>query len=193
MVWLKWTKTLQAVKGSSPVPLPTLGTSPLCPLRVWEEYTGVLPSGKAPGSIPLLLSTTQPVCRVITVSRLRAMFSRVCLMVDLHVGHRGLTPHSMRRGGATYCFSKGIPLAHIMAHGTWRSAAFERYLLQAPSCRKFCKKCPGLTHYCWRLSLLWVFRGHNQHVLIFIHVYPLSISIDCNAGLVTVETLSILN
>ena len=48
-------------------------------------------------SEPLLLSTDASRGEVISAARFRGMFHRVCKAVGL--GHRGLTPHSLRRGG----------------------------------------------------------------------------------------------
>ena len=130
MIYLRWTKTLQSQKGCTPVPLPCLNNSLVCPVRVWNEYSQVFPGHVGSAVTPLLLSTGLPRGRVVSASQLRAMFYRVTTALDL--GHRRLTPHSMRRGGATYSFAAGVPIQYIKAHGTWRSAAVERYLLQTP-------------------------------------------------------------
>ena len=60
IIKLKWTKTMQSVKGSSPVPLPALLGSSVCPRAVWEEYTTHLPSVSYSSSTPLLLTTSVP-------------------------------------------------------------------------------------------------------------------------------------
>ena len=130
IIKLKWTKTLQSVKGSTPVPLPALSGSPVCPRAAWEEYVDELPWVPCTASTPLLLTTALPSGLVVTAPRLRAMFNKVAAAVGL--SGEGLTPHSLRRGRATRSFLSGVPLAHIKAHGTWRSAAVEQYLLQTP-------------------------------------------------------------
>ena len=43
-------------------------------------------------------------------------------------GNKGYTPHSLRRGGATFFAEKGVPLPAIKRHGKWRSDAIELYL-----------------------------------------------------------------
>ena len=128
IIKLKWTKTHQSVKGSTPVPLPALSGSPVCPRVAWEEYTGCLPGVPCSASTPLLLTTVSPVGLIVTAPKLRA--NRVAAAAGLLEVR--LTPHSLRRGGATRSFLSGVPLAHIKAHGTWRSAAVEQYLLQTP-------------------------------------------------------------
>ena len=97
MVLLKWTKTLQAQKGVTPVPLPALPGSILCPLAAWRQYVLALPDVSERASTPLLLSTSEPSGTTITVSKLRAMFNSVADQVGL--GKMGYTPHSLRRGG----------------------------------------------------------------------------------------------
>ena len=39
-----------------------------------------------------------------------------------------LTFHDFRRGGALWAFQNGVPLEHIMHHGTWKSDAIWTYL-----------------------------------------------------------------
>ena len=38
------------------------------------------------------------------------------------------SPHSFRRGGATFAFQAGVPEHPIQQHGDWRSEAYRRYL-----------------------------------------------------------------
>ena len=55
IVNLKWTKTLQSVKGSTPVPLAALPGLLVCPKRVWEEYTAELSEvSGSPGNTSLV-------------------------------------------------------------------------------------------------------------------------------------------
>ena len=130
MIALKWTKSLQAQKGTTPVPIPALKGSPLCPLQAWEEYTNALPGIEPTPNTPLLLTTSPIPGRIISVSVLRAMFSRTAGEAGLE--SKGYTPHSLRRGGATYSFTKGVPLQFIKQHGTWKSSAVEDYLIKTP-------------------------------------------------------------
>ena len=43
IVGLKWTKTLQARSGITPVPLPEMGKSVVCPVSAWVQYVRMLP------------------------------------------------------------------------------------------------------------------------------------------------------
>ena len=130
IIKIKWSKTLQSVKGTTPVPLPALRGSVVCPKSAWNEYVAALPEVPHAASTPLLLSTVTPRGKIITAPKLRAMFNRVVAAAGLC--GEGLTPHSLRRGGATASFLSGVPVSHIKAHGTWRSSAVEGYLLQTP-------------------------------------------------------------
>ena len=130
IIKIKWSKTLQSVKGTTPVPLPALRGSVVCLKSAWNEYVAALPEVPHAASTPLLLSTVTPRGKIITAPKLRAMFNRVVAAAGLC--GEGLTPHSLRRGGATASFLSGVPVSHIKAHGTWRSSAVEGYLLQTP-------------------------------------------------------------
>ena len=41
--------------------------------------------------------------------------------------------HAFRRAGASWAFTHGVPLEHIMRHGTWKSDAIWTYLSSSPS------------------------------------------------------------
>ena len=130
VVKIKWSKTLQSVKEATPVPLPALWGSVVCPRSSWSEYVAALPEVPHAASTPLLFPTVAPRRKIITAPKFRAMFNRVVAAAGLC--GEGLTPHSLRRGGATASFLSGVPVSHIKAHGTWRSSAIEGYLLQTP-------------------------------------------------------------
>ena len=68
IIKLKWTKTLQAMKGSMPVPLPALKGSLVFPRRAWVEYRGVLSGVTHSSSTPLLLTMVKPLGKVVTAS-----------------------------------------------------------------------------------------------------------------------------
>ena len=82
-------------------------------------------------STPLLVTTDGPVGNMVTASMLRAMFHKAISIADLK--DVGYTPHSLRRGGATFSYHAGVPLDQIQKHGTWRSDAVHRYLLDRPA------------------------------------------------------------
>lgn len=50
-----------------------------------------------------------------------------------------LTPHSLRKGGASYLSSMGVPLDHIRVRGQWKSDSIFRYL-QLPLADKIARE-----------------------------------------------------
>ena len=125
---LKWTKTLQAQHGVTTIPLSSLSDQRICPVAAWNLYRHMLPGVSPSRTTPLLLTTAPPISKTISASTLRAMFLRATLAAGL--SDKNYTPHSLRRGGASFCFQAGVPLEHIKKHGTWSSQAVDRYLLQ---------------------------------------------------------------
>ena len=50
-------------------------------------------------------------------ARFRSLFTRACAALGLSAPY---TPHSLRHGGATHDYVRGVPIADIMARGRWR-------------------------------------------------------------------------
>ena len=46
---------------------------------------------------------------------------------------RAYSPHSFRRGGATFAFECNVPAEHIKFQGDWRSDAYLVYLEMSPA------------------------------------------------------------
>ena len=66
----------------------------------------------------------------LTISKFRASFHQI--MSSAGLSNRGYTPHSLRRGGASFAHQAGVLIPHIKSHGTWRSEAINAYLLSQP-------------------------------------------------------------
>ena len=125
---LKWTKSRQTNRLPVAVPLPSLGDTLLCPLKAWYKYRAFLDLARVnttPQS-PLLLTTDEPAGRVVTIPMIRKLFKKAASLA--HLDHAGYTPHSLRRGGATFSYHGGVPVHSIKRHGTWRSNAVDNYL-----------------------------------------------------------------
>ena len=127
---LKWSKTRQHASHNAAIPLPHLGESLLCPLRAWQVYTASLEDVSLPNPTPLLVTTAEPPGVPITIPRFRSAFHRAVALAGL--AHCNYSPHSLRRGGATFSYQAGVPIAHIKAHGTWLSNAVDGYLRSQP-------------------------------------------------------------
>ena len=124
---LKWTKTRQACRNAISIPLPALGESILCPLKAWLAYMKLLRDLVLPMDAPLLVTED---AKPITIPILRRLFHKACEAAGYEGA--GYTPHSLRRGGATFAYHAGVTLEAIKHHGTWRSQAVETYLFAQP-------------------------------------------------------------
>ena len=130
---LKWTKTRQSSRPCL-VPLPTLGSSTLCPFKAWRLYNICFEHMELTHDTPLLITTHEPVGLPVTASMLRSMFRRALAYADLK--DAGYTPHSLRRGGATFSYHAGVAIDHIKRHGTWRSDSVQDYLMEQHDAHK---------------------------------------------------------
>ena len=109
---IKWSKTLQNRKDIVTIPIPLLGDTPLCPIAALNRMIRLYPVSdneplfgvpRAQGLVPL----TDSVAR----NHLKD--------ISLHLGLlKMLTFHDFRRAGASWAFQNGVPLEHIMKHGT---------------------------------------------------------------------------
>ena len=77
-----------------------------------------LPTDRSPGFIPL------------TANYFTSSLKR--LIVSLGLDPANYSPHSFRRGGATYAYQAGVSEHLIKLHGDWRSDAYQVYLSLTP-------------------------------------------------------------
>jgi integrase len=96
-----------------------------CPVRLYEQYRAAI-GGRYTNDGPALRLLTGAVVTPAHVSDAVARIARL-------VGALHLTPHSLRAGGATAAFRKGVPVVTIMQQGFWRSErAMMRYIRGLP-------------------------------------------------------------
>ena len=124
---IKWSKTLQDRKKSVTIPLPSLGSSPLCPIKAITNIILLHPAGEN-DSLFVIPRSSSPV--PLTDSMARKHLKKISIILGLH---SPLTFHAFRRAGAMWAFQNGVPLEHIMKHGTWKSDAVWTYLSSTPS------------------------------------------------------------
>ncbi len=120
---IRWTKTLQHKEGLLLIPLPSIPGSALCPVSAIAHFFALVP---APPSAPLFCLPTASSHRPITFSTFTACLKRLISTIGLDPAN--YSPHSFRRGGATFAFQSGVPEHLIKLHGDWRSDAFRAYL-----------------------------------------------------------------
>ena len=112
-------ETLLRGSAPSPVPYPGLPRHPLDPvrplLRLFAHNATSTPS--IPSASPF-------------GARTASWFSRVfqTKLTACGIPPEGLTPHSLRRGGATWALKCGVPADVIQLLGNWRSDAYKQYL-----------------------------------------------------------------
>ena len=126
VVLLKWSKTIQDRKTTQTIPLPHLGASPLCPITAILAMTHEIVANP---NDPLFI-VPSPNQVPLTDSVARKHLKKISTALNISPP---LTFHAFRRAGASWAFKQGVPLEHIMKHGTWRSDAIWSYLSSSPS------------------------------------------------------------
>ena len=112
---IKWFKTIQDRKEFATNSIPTLGVSPLCPVMALRLMFCELPAEK---NFPFFFCSTKITSfQQLTDSVARKHLKDVLNILGLEKPH---TFHDFRRAGASWAFQQGVPLEHIMKHGTWK-------------------------------------------------------------------------
>ena len=119
-----WTKTIQNRERSFEIPLPFIRQSVLCTTSSILCLFGR--AGALPSDAPLLAVETQKGPRAPTPQqvrqRLRVAMSRIGLSVEKY------GTHSLRRGGATWLVTSGVPLEVVREIGDCKSDCISRYI-----------------------------------------------------------------
>ena len=124
---IKWSKTIQDRKQSVTIPLPNLGVSRLCPIKAISNMICLFP---AEHDEPLFGILRPSMMVPLTDSVARKHLNK---LISNKLGLQSpLTFHAFRRAGAMWTFQNGVPLEHIMKHGTWKSDAVWTYLSSTP-------------------------------------------------------------
>ena len=116
-VIVKWTKTLQNRNQMATITIPSLGDSPLCPMKALTNMFQDLPADK---NSPLFCITKKSAVVPLTDSIARKHLKQVSSLLSISPT---LTFHMFRKSATTWAFDKGVPLQDIMQHGTWSSSA----------------------------------------------------------------------
>ena len=113
------TKTRFRSAAPTVIRIKTLPGSNCCPITAWTTYAATVrppPNGPA-----FLLPSGTYLCPSV-LNRVLNVAARATLPSP-----SAFTLHSLRRGGAQAAEAAGFPLSHIMALGTWKSAAVLGY------------------------------------------------------------------
>jgi hypothetical protein len=124
---LRWSKNNQFMERIVEVPLPVLPDHTLCPTTAICRF--LTQAGDLPATLPFLsykVESRPPGYKVLTHTsfrnKLRALLQRSGIS-NVHYN-----THSLRRGGATWLLSAGVPVAAIKVLGDWKSDCVFRYL-----------------------------------------------------------------
>ncbi|CAH3120246.1 unnamed protein product, partial [Porites lobata] len=117
------TKTIQCQQRSLILPIPVIPGSRLCPISALRRHFALNPG---PVSAPLFSVSSGSGLVPITYKQFCAFLSRVISTLNLDPSL--YSPHSFRRGGATFAFDCHIPSEIIKLQGDWKSDAYLVYL-----------------------------------------------------------------
>ena len=127
---IRTTKTIQFFQRALCVPLPTIPGSPLCPVAALTHHLRLNAVG-TPDPLFSVRSGSPPSLRPLTFSHFSSFLARV--VAALGLDPRTYSPHSFRRGGATFSFECNVPAEHIKFQGDWSSNAYLVYLELSPA------------------------------------------------------------
>ena len=122
---IKWSKTMQNRRDFVTISLPDLAGSHLCQVMALKVMFQRFPGSD---NSPVFVIPRPTGLVPLTDSVARKHLKDICRSLGLDIP---LTFHDFRRGGAAWAFQHGVPLEHIMKHGTWKSDAIWTYLSSA--------------------------------------------------------------
>ena len=114
-VIIKWSRTLQNRKNVKTIVIPSLRSSPLCPVAALQHMYYIIPASK---NSPLFCFQSTSRLTALSDSTARKHLNNVSLLLGISPV---LTFHTFRHSGTTWAFANGVPLQEIMYHGTWSS------------------------------------------------------------------------
>lgn len=120
----KHSKTNQFSERTHPVILPYIRDHTLCPTSALLKFLGR--AGQVPPDAPLLARRCTTGLAAFTEDTMRRRLHTLLSRLGLHAAEYGT--HSLRRGGATWLMSCGVPLHTIKSLGDWRSDCVQKYL-----------------------------------------------------------------
>jgi hypothetical protein len=124
MLHIRWSKVIQSRSRTFDLPLPRLRDNKLCPVQAifncFQLSQGASLDG--PAFVYKSNSRLKPLTCEVFISRVRDCLA-LCDINPLEVAS-----HSFRRGGATFCYSIGLPADAIKLLGDWRSSCYQTYI-----------------------------------------------------------------
>ena len=127
---IRATKTIQFKQRILSIPLPFIPNSPLCPVSALLNHFRLNRLASSDFLFSVQFSHSSPP-RPITSRNFASFLSKVITTLDLD--SQSFSPHSFRRGGASFAFECNVPAELIKFQGDWRSDAYLVYLEMSSS------------------------------------------------------------
>jgi hypothetical protein len=122
---IRETKTIQFFQRALSIPMPSVSRSVLCPIAALQNHLRVNAVADRDPLFSVRQTSGGPI-RPITQYQFSNFLAKALAAIDLEP--RLFSPHSFRRGGATFAFECSIPRELIKLQGDWRSDACLTYL-----------------------------------------------------------------
>lgn len=127
VIAVKWTKTRQLAGTPNLIPIPKISDPILDPVAAYHSMIAITPTSLPTDPLLQLPRSNKHKKRhIVTTSFLRNGFK--LLVQAIGQDPAMFSPHSLRRGGATLMYNRGVSLLDIQRHGTWTSHAFLGYI-----------------------------------------------------------------
>lgn len=122
------TKTIQFQERTLSIPLPRIPNSILCPVSALQHYFSLVPVASYH---PLFIQVHSPRSWRPILAHQFSSFLKDTLS-SIGINSSNFSPHSFRRGGATFAFQAGAHPLFIKCLGDWKSDAYLVYLHLSP-------------------------------------------------------------
>lgn len=84
----------------------------------------------APAGAPFFCLPAGPALQPLTSSAFSTSLKQLISHIGIDTRH--YSPHSFRRGGATFAYQSGVPEHLVKLQGDWRSDAYQTYIITLP-------------------------------------------------------------
>jgi hypothetical protein len=131
VIMIRASKTIQCRERIHKAVLPNFAGHDLSPVAALKHFLSI--AGSVPPCAPLFayMSGGRLVIPLASVVRRRLQ----CVMKSVGLDCSEFSTHSLRRGGATWLLSTGVPVQTIKVLGDWKSDSVFKYLTPSPSQR----------------------------------------------------------
>jgi hypothetical protein len=128
---LRYSKTVQFRERVWDIPLPRLRNHPLCPVQAIFRAFELSVDSPSEGAAFVVSrdSGYSPLTVGMFIARLRECVQLIGLDPSKYAGH------SLRRGGATFCYRIGLSAESIKLLGDWKSQCFFQYIENSSTAR----------------------------------------------------------